>query len=561
MPNLRSRGRICLAWLISALLTAGCAQVGPDYLRPETNVSENWLEAGDQRLKTEGAAYRNWWQVFKDPILDQLVDTAYRENLNLRIAGVRVLEARAQLGIATGQLYPQTQQATGSVQKNRESAGVPIPGTAISAPRFGGLSYWQSQVGLTASWEIDFWGKFRRAIESADASMLAAVANYDSTLVSLTASVANFYISIRTLEKRLTIAQQNVETQRESLKIAQARFEGGTTSQRDVEQAKTVLASTQATIPVLQTQLRQAKDALCVLLGMPPSRVAAKIGGQAAVIPAPPPQVVVGIPAELLRRRPDIRAAEYAAAAQCAQIGVSRAELFPAFSLLGNFGLLSTDVGKNALGEMFNWRNRNGAIGPSVQWNILNYGQITNLVRVQDARFQAVAHHLSKHRAQRPAGRGGQSGGFLEDPGAGQVSGRKRQCRLELPESGRHPIPGRHHGFHHRPHGPAVSAERPGQSGQRPGQHLRQPGGSLPGPGRRLGNPGRPGFRPRRHQGSYGEAHQLGKLADAAQPAAAPAGGATKPDPGPGLVIRCPSRAWTKIYVPKRSLGTSKEVS
>ena len=390
MPNLLSRARICLVLLISALLTAGCAQVGPDYLRPETNVSENWLEAGDQRVKTEGAAYRNWWQVFKDPSLDRLVDTAYRENLNLRIAGVRVLEARAQLGIATGQLYPQTQQATGSVQKNRESAGTPISGTSISAPRFGGLSSWQSQVGLTASWEIDFWGKFRRAIESADASMLAAVANYDSTLVSLTASVANFYISIRTLEKRLTIAHQNVETQRESLKIAQARFEGGTTSQRDVEQAKTVLASTQATIPVLQTQLRQAKDALCVLLGTPPSRLIAELGSKAAVIPAPPPQVVVGIPAELLRRRPDIRAAEYAAAAQCAQIGVSKAQLFPAFSLLGNFGLLSSDVGKNSLAEMFNWRNRSGAIGPSVQWNILNYGQITNLVRVQDARFQEL---------------------------------------------------------------------------------------------------------------------------------------------------------------------------
>ena len=159
MPNLRSRGRICLVLLISALLTAGCAQVGPDYLRPETNVSENWLEAGDQRVKTEGADYRNWWQVFKDPSLDRLIDTAYRENLNLRIAGVRVLEARAQLGIATGQLYPQTQQATGSVQKNRESAGTPIPGTGVSPTRFGGLSSWQSQVGLTASWEIDFWGK------------------------------------------------------------------------------------------------------------------------------------------------------------------------------------------------------------------------------------------------------------------------------------------------------------------------------------------------------------------------------------------------------------------
>lgn len=388
MPNLRSRGKICLVLLIASLLTAGCAQVGPDYLRPETNVSENWLEAGDQRVRTEGADYRNWWQVFKDPTLDRLVDKAYRENLNLRIAGVRVLEARAQLGIATGQLYPQTQQATGSAQKQRLSAGIPISGA--SSGRFGGVSLWQSQIGLTASWEIDFWGKFRRAIESADASMLAAVANYDSTLVSLTGSVANFYISIRTLEKRLTIAQQNVETQRESLKIAQARFEGGTTSQRDVEQAKTVLASTQATIPVLQTQLRQAKDALCVLLGTPPNHLTAELGGTAAVIPTPPPRVVVGIPAELLRRRPDIRAAEYAAAAQCAQIGVSKAQLFPAFSLLGNFGLLSSDVGKNSLAGMFNWRNRTGSIGPSVQWNILNYGQITNLVRVQDARFQEL---------------------------------------------------------------------------------------------------------------------------------------------------------------------------
>ncbi len=388
MANLQSRGRICLVLLILSLLTAGCAKVGPDYQRPETNVSQTWLDAGDKRVKTETADYRNWWKVFKDPVLDHLVDTAYHENLNLRIAGVRVLEARAQLGIATGQLYPQTQQATGSVQKQRQSAGLPLGG--VSPKGFGGLSLWESQVGLTASWEIDFWGKFRRAIESADASLLASVANYDSTLVSLTASVANFYISIRTLERRLNIAHQNVETQRESLKIAQARFEGGTTSQRDVEQAKTVLASTQATIPVLQTQLRQAKDALSVLLGFPPSRLTDELGSKAAMIPAPPPQVVVGIPAELLRRRPDVLAAEYAAAAQCSQIGVSKAQLYPAFSLVGNFGMLSSDVGHNALGNLFNWRNRSGAIGPSVQWNILNYGQITNLVRVQDARFQEL---------------------------------------------------------------------------------------------------------------------------------------------------------------------------
>lgn len=385
----RNRKRLALALVALAGLAAGCTKVGPDYVRPDTKVSQDWLEAADKRVKTDPGEYRNWWKAFKDPILDRLIDTAYRENLSLRIAGVRVLEARAQLGIATGQLYPQTQQATGSLAKNRESAGTPIPGTSENARRFGGLSYWQSQIGLTANWEIDFWGKFRRAIESADATWLASVANYDSTLVSLTANVANFYISIRTLERRLIIAHQNVETQRESLKIAEARFEGGTTSQRDVEQAKTVLASTQATIPVLQTQLHQAKDGLSVQMGMPPNQLQDLMKGHAA-IPAPPPQVVVGIPADLLRRRPDVRAAEFNAAAQCAQIGVSKAQLYPAFSLLGDFGLLASDVGKNRLADMFNWRNRMGSIGPSVQWNILNYGQITNLVRVQDARFQEL---------------------------------------------------------------------------------------------------------------------------------------------------------------------------
>ncbi len=219
--------------------------------------------------------------------------------------------------------------------------------------------------------------------------MLASVANYDSALVSLTGDVASDYISIRTLEKRLDIARDNVETQRESLKIAEARYGNGATSERDVEQAKTVLASTQATIPVLQTQLRQAQDALSLLLGIPPARLM-ELRQSRAVIPAPPPRVAVGIPAELLRRRPDIRAAEYNAAAQCAQIGVSKAQLFPAFSLTGNFGMLSTDVGKDVLGNLFNWRNRQGSIGPTATWNILNYGQITNLVRVQDARFQEL---------------------------------------------------------------------------------------------------------------------------------------------------------------------------
>ncbi|MDP2046170.1 MAG: efflux transporter outer membrane subunit [Deltaproteobacteria bacterium] len=380
-----------LIWLAAALamLVQGCLMVGPDYVRPPVQVEQTWLDTGDKRVQTATAEYKDWWQAFKDPALNQLIDTAYRENLTLRIAGVRVLGARAQLGIVTGQLYPQSQQATGSLQKQRVSPGAVVGGSPQSSSSFGGMSLAQSQIGLTASWEIDFWGKFRRAIQSADASLQATIADYDNVLVSLTADVANSYILMRTLEKRLAIANENVRIQTESLQIAQARFSGGTTSERDVEQAKTILANTQATIPTLESQLRQTKNAISVLLGMPPHDLANLFKGK-AIIPAPPPQVAVGIPADLIRRRPDIRAAEFRAAAQCDQIGVSKAQLFPAFSLTGTFGPQATDVGTATLADMFNWRNRAGSMGPTVQWNILNYGQITNSVRFQDAKFQEL---------------------------------------------------------------------------------------------------------------------------------------------------------------------------
>jgi len=201
--------------------------------------------------------------------------------------------------------------------------------------------------------------------------------------------VANSYITIRTAEERIRIARENVGTQEESLKIAEARFKYGTVTQLDVEQARTSLLNTLATIPPLETQLRQARDALSVLLGMPPSDLSDLLGGSSG-IPASPPQVIVGIPTELLRRRPDIRSAELQAAAQSAQIGVARADLFPAFSLTGNLVLLSTNLGSFKLSDMFRWGSRSVQAGPTVQWNIFNYGQITNNVRLQDAKLQEL---------------------------------------------------------------------------------------------------------------------------------------------------------------------------
>ena len=378
------RNHLCLFVLAVILFTAGCIKVGPDFSRPRAKVSQDWLEAGDHRVKTTSPKYHQWWQAFGDPTLDRLIDTAYRQNLSLRIAGVRVLEARAQLGIAVGELFPQTQQAFGYVDKIRTSERSPQAAFSNS------LKYFQSEVGLQAAWELDFWGKFRRAIEAADSSLLATIADYDSTLVSLTGDVATDYILIRTLEKRLDISRQNLVSQRESLQLAEAKFTGGTTSQRDVEQAKTLLFNTQATIPAFEIQLRQAKNALCVLLGLPPNQLSDLLGTKVGVIPTPPPQVAVGIPADLLRRRPDIRAAELQAAAQCANIGVAKADLFPAFSLSGTFSFQASDVANFKLGNMLEWRSRNASGGPSFTWNILNYGRLTNQVRVQDARFQQL---------------------------------------------------------------------------------------------------------------------------------------------------------------------------
>jgi len=380
---------LCSVVLSIVFLLSGCA-VGPNFTRPPAKVSQTWLDATDPRIKTEAAEYRNWWRVFDDPVLDRLVDRAYQENLSLRIAGVRVLQARAQLGIAVGELFPQTQQVSGSLQYIRPSErSFQASASGSSSTSGTSIKFWQSQIGLGANWEIDFWGKFRRAIESGNASWLASIANYDNALVSLTANVANSYILIRTFENRIAIARQNVETQKESLKIAEARYQYGTASQLDVDQAKTVLYNTEASIPPLETQLRQAKDALSVLLGLPPSHLVDELAGPSD-IPASPPQVIVGIPADLLRRRPDIRNAEHQAAAQCAQIGVTKADLYPAFSLTGSFGFVSTDIGKSSLSDMFKWSSRNIQAGPSFQWNIFNYGQITNNVRVQDARFQEL---------------------------------------------------------------------------------------------------------------------------------------------------------------------------
>jgi hypothetical protein len=208
--------------------------------------------------------------------------------------------------------------------------------------------------------------------------------------VMITGGVARNIGVVHALEKKLEIAHNNVSAQQGNLKIAEAKFRGGSSSQRDVEQARTVLGGTQASIPSLESQLQQTKNALCLLLGLSPRKLDKPLGAGArdALIPSPPVDVAVGIPADLLRRRPDIRKAEMAAAAQSARIGVAKANLYPAFSLSGSFGFVSSNATGNSLSDIFQWSSHFYRFGPAVQWNIFNYGQISNQVRTQDALLQ-----------------------------------------------------------------------------------------------------------------------------------------------------------------------------
>ncbi|HVN95574.1 MAG TPA: efflux transporter outer membrane subunit [Syntrophorhabdaceae bacterium] len=374
-------GSVCAATLLTLSNTA-CVKVGPDFVKPASQVAPNWLESADARLRVGASPHRAWWRVFNDPVLDGLIDRAYRENLTLRIAGVRVFEARAELGIAVGQFFPQTQQASGLLQQSRASDR-----SQTALLNSGSLVVNQDQLGFLASWELDFWGKFRRNIESARAALNASVADYDNALVSLTADVAATYIAIRTTEKRLEIAETNVKTGQENLRLAEARFTAGTSTELDVEQARTSLKDTESLVPALRTQLKQGKNALCTLLGILPGDLAQVANGP-SIIPSPPLTVAVGIPQELLMRRPDVRSALFQAAAQSARIGVAKADLFPALSLYGEFGFLSTDVSDFSLKDIFRWGSRYYTVGPQAQWNLFNYGRITNSVRVQDARFE-----------------------------------------------------------------------------------------------------------------------------------------------------------------------------
>lgn len=361
--------------LAAPVLLGACSSVGPDYQRPDVPWLAGWkggsLEALTTGQRTGSAQTQTWWRNFDDPVLDQLIAEAQRVNPNVRTAGMRIMEARAQLGIAGSTLYPQVQQVTGQLLNvgTRRAGGPNTSAGSFSA-------------GASLGWELDFWGKFRRGIEAADAGYFASIAQYDDMQVLMAAQVASLYASIRTVEARLRISRENAALQKRSLDITELLFKSGNDSELDVQQAKAQYLGTLATIPQLEIVLRQTQNALGILLARPPGPLPEMAGGKES-IPQADLEVIVDLPTDLLRRRPDVRAVEMQLAAQSALIGVSVADLYPSISLLGSLGLSATTLSGSP--TALNW-----AVGPSLVWNVFDHGRLTNTVLVQDARFQQL---------------------------------------------------------------------------------------------------------------------------------------------------------------------------
>ncbi len=372
--------------LVILTLLAGCAPVGPDFVRPDLPANPAWLEAELEQFDTDGPELAEWWKRLNDPVLDGLIATAIANNNNLRVAGLRVLESQAALNVATGTRYPQGQVVVGDAT----AVGASESNANTTA---GDLTFTQFNLGASLSWEIDFWGRFRRGIEAADASLLASVASFDEAVVLVIAQVATTYTVIRSTEEQLRLAGESLAIQQRSYDIVELLYRNGESSELDALQAQTLLLSTEASIPGLKTSLQQAKNSLSVLLGLPPSDIDAMLQRD-EFFPVLPDNVSVGIPANVLRQRPDVRRAELQAIAQNALVGVANANLYPSFSLNGYLGLAAagntdtTRTGDSGIGELFRSDSLTYSVGPSFVWPFLNYGRIRNDIRVQDARLQ-----------------------------------------------------------------------------------------------------------------------------------------------------------------------------
>lgn len=363
-----------IATVFCAAIVA-CA-VGPDYKRPPVALQNAWTNGAPGETAPAGAiSARAWWEQFADPTLNQLLEMARVSNPTLQSAAVRIAQAQAQLREDQTGYYPTVNLTGGPAYEAPYSA----------APQLGGVT--SLSLALQGSWQPDFWGAVRRLVESDRASWLSTIAAYDEAMTSLDSNVASTYFSLRTAEARIAVAKANLESQGEDLRITRVRFREGEDSELDERQAEVTYQQTVAQIPPLQATLRQAGYALSTLLGQPPDYYE-KTFGDRHDTPQSPNKIPVGVPRDLLRRRPDVVEAELSAASQSARIGQAKAALYPSLTLSGTFGYQSTNAGSAHLDDLFLWSNSSREIGGSLLFPIFDRGRIVNEVRVQDALFE-----------------------------------------------------------------------------------------------------------------------------------------------------------------------------
>ena len=367
--------------VLSACVLSACAMVGPDYQPPETTVLDQWhtpLEGGLTPGTPPPQSLSRWWSVFSDPVLSDLIEQALAANLDLKQAQARVKEARAARGVSRADQFPAV-IASASGRKSRSSKNV---GSGRESEVY--------DAGFDASWEIDLFGGIRRSVEAAQADLEASRESLHDTLVSLLAEVARNYVQARTLQNRLDVAQANLKSQEETYQITQSKFEAGLSSELPLQQALYNLSNTRSTIPTLKTSLEAAKNRLAVMVGRSPGEVHAQLAEHRPV-PVTPATVAVGIPADVLRQRPDIRQAERELAAQTARIGVATAEKYPSIQLTGSIGLQALTTG-----DLFTTRSRTWSYGPSINLPIFKGGAIRSNIAVQTAKQEQA---LFQYRA------------------------------------------------------------------------------------------------------------------------------------------------------------------
>ena len=375
-----------------ALLFLASCSVGPNYQEPKIAVPASWQEAQQNGVEIRPVEMTRWWTTFNDPLLDSLVERAVQSNFDLRIAESRIREARASRAVVAAGAWP-TVDVSGSYSRNRTSENAltfPSQGTVGGSNSGLKLDRNLYDTSIDATWEIDVFGGVRRGVEAADATIEASQYSRRDVLVTLLGDVAKNYIDLRGFQRRLAVARANLKAQQDTLELTRIRFQAGLTNDLEVAQAEAQANTTAAQIPTLEASLKQAAYSLDLLLGLAPGALWNELANEKA-IPTLPPEVLIGLPSDLLRRRPDIRVAERRLAAATAQVGSAMADLFPKFSLTGVAGLQSISAS-----DWFTGRSRYWSIGPTITWPIFDAGRIRANIEIRNAQQEQALNQYEK---------------------------------------------------------------------------------------------------------------------------------------------------------------------